>query len=82
MLESVGNIIGLEIYTPEGLFVGVADEVVIDVSSMRASGIYVERANPAVVDEGVSISIPMRWVRGVGDVIILSSFPQRVERPS
>ncbi|MDR3206469.1 MAG: PRC-barrel domain-containing protein [Candidatus Methanoplasma sp.] len=81
MLECVSNIIGLEIYAPNGLFIGVADEIVIDIPSVRAHGIYVEKANPAAVEEGVSISIPMRWVGGIGDAIILNTFPRRVERP-
>ena len=34
MLETISNIKGLEIYTPEGIFVGVVDEVVIDLSTM------------------------------------------------
>lgn len=78
MLETISNIIGLEIYTPDGLFVGVVDEVTINLTTMDAYGLYVEVANPALVDEGVSISIPFSWVRGIGDAVILRTFPARV----
>lgn len=78
MLETVSNIIGLEIYTPDGLFVGVVDEVTIDLPTMGTYGLYVEVANPALVDEGVSISIPFSWIRGIGDAVILRTFPARV----
>ncbi len=78
MWETISNIIGLEIYNPEGIFVGVVDEVVIDLSTMKAYGLYVEKANPTLVDNNVSISIPFSWVRGIGDVVILRTFPDHV----
>ncbi|MDR1690570.1 MAG: PRC-barrel domain-containing protein [Candidatus Methanoplasma sp.] len=75
MLENINNIKGLEIYTPEGIFVGVADEVVIDISEMTVGLLFISDANPVLVDERVSVSIPMRWVQSIGDVIILNRFP-------
>ena len=75
MLENLNNIKGLEVYTPAGIFVGVINEVVIDISKMRASGLFIADANPVLVDENVSISIPMRWVQSIGDVVILNRFP-------
>jgi sporulation protein YlmC with PRC-barrel domain len=75
MLETVNNIKGLEIYTPSGIFVGVVDEVIIDIAEMGANGLFVADANPALVDENVSINIPLRWVQSIGDVIILNRFP-------
>ena len=78
MLETLSNIMGLEIYEPRGLFVGTVDEIVIDVSTMRACGLYVGQANPAIVDEGIAISIPFGWVRGIGDAVILRTFPESV----
>jgi sporulation protein YlmC with PRC-barrel domain len=78
MLETISNIKGLEIYTPEGIFVGVVDEIIIDLSTMKASGLYVEKASPVLVDDNVSISIPFSWIRGIGDVVVLRNFPDRV----
>jgi sporulation protein YlmC with PRC-barrel domain len=78
VLENLSNIKGLEIYDPRGIFVGVADEVIVDIPGMKVHGIFVADANPALVDEEASISIPMRWVQSIGDVIILNTFPRRV----
>jgi sporulation protein YlmC with PRC-barrel domain len=75
MLENINNIKGLEIYTPAGIFVGVVDEVVMDIEGMEAYGLFVADANPVLVDEKASISIPMRWVQSIGDIIILNRFP-------
>ena len=75
MLESLGCIKGLEIYTPGGIFVGAVDDLVIDIAEMRVNGLFVADANPALVDENVSINIPIRWIQSIGDVIILNRFP-------
>ncbi|MDR0522849.1 MAG: PRC-barrel domain-containing protein [Candidatus Methanoplasma sp.] len=81
MLENASEIRGLEVYGPDGVFIGVADELILDILKMRVHGIFVQEANPARVEEGLSISIPMRWVRSVGDIIILNSFPGYVAGP-
>jgi sporulation protein YlmC with PRC-barrel domain len=75
MLETINNNKGLEIYTPGGIFVGVVDEVIISIQNMGVDGLFVADANPVLVDESVSISIPMRWVQSIGDVVILNRFP-------
>ena len=78
MLEEISKIKGLEVYAPNGIFVGYADRFVVEPSDRRVTGIFLESANPVLVDAGVSIKIPYRWVQAVGDVIILNSFPQHV----
>ena len=78
MLEEISKIKGLEVFAPNGIFVGYADKYVIDPNDKRVTGILLESANPVLVDPGVSIKIPYRWVQSIGDVIILSSFPEHV----
>ena len=78
MLEEISKIKGLEVYAPNGFFVGYADRFVIEPSDRRVTGIFLEAANPVLVDKNVSIKIPFRWVQSVGDVIILKSFPNHV----
>ena len=78
MLEEISKIKGLEVYAPNGLFVGFADRYVIDPADKRVSGIFMESASPVLVDPGVSIRIPFRWVQSVGDIIILKTFPEHV----
>jgi Uncharacterized conserved protein len=75
MNENIGKIKNLEIYTPGGIFVGIVDEIILNIPEMRVEGLFVADANPYLVDETVSISIPFRWVQSIGDVIILNRFP-------
>ena len=78
MLEEISKIKGLEVYAPNGLFVGFADRYVIDPADKCVTGIFMDSASPVLVDPGVSIRIPFRWVQSIGDVIILNSFPEHV----
>ena len=78
MLEEISNIKGLEVYTHNGIFLGYADRYVIDPADRRVTGIFMENASPVLVDAGVSIKIPYRWVQSVGDIIILRTFPDHV----
>ena len=80
MLQESGVIIGLDIYTPGGIFVGRADNVVFDVTNKRADSIIVSRPSPVVAEDGVVLGIPYRWVSAVGDVILLKEFPGKVMR--
>lgn len=80
-MEALDNIKGLEIYTPKGIFVGVVDEMIMNITEMKAEALFVKDANPVLVDKNVSISIPMRWIQCIGDVIILNRFPSEVVTP-
>lgn len=78
MLEEARNLIGLEVYTPSGIFVGIVNNLVMDLRNNKVNGLFLEESNPAVADNGVSLNIPFRWVQSVGDIIILKVFPDRV----
>jgi sporulation protein YlmC with PRC-barrel domain len=77
MLEEAGNLIGLEVYTPDGIFVGCVSNLVVDPNSNKVD-VFIDETSPALVDQGISINIPFRWVQSVGDIIILRAFPDRV----
>lgn len=75
METDVTNLIGLEIYTDKGYKLGTVDDVMLDTESQSIYGLYVERTNEGLVEDGVSVLVPYRWVRAVGDVILLKRFP-------
>jgi len=78
MLEEAGNLIGLEVYTPDGIFIGIVNNLVMDLENNKADGIFLDSSSPVVVDHGVPVNIPFRWIQSVGDIIILRVFPERV----
>ena len=78
MLGEVNRIIGLDVYTPQGVFVGVVDNVVLDLSNKKIDGLFVQSPNKELVEKGTAVNIPFRWVQSVGDIIILRVFPKFV----
>lgn len=79
-MEDTGNIRGLEVYTPKAVFLGIVDDLVVDLANMRIDSLYIQKPSPALVEPGTAIAVPFRWVQSVGDVIILNTFPDRVDR--
>jgi len=76
MDDRLSSIKGLEIYSPKGIFIGMVDELIVDMNGMKVDGIFVGDVNPYVAEKDVSIRIPMKWVQSIGDVVILNRFPE------
>ena len=79
MLEEFTSLLGLQIYTNYGVFVGVVNNIIVDIKTHKADSFFVEETNPAIVEASRSITVPYRWVQHVGDIILLKHFPDRVE---
>ncbi|MEM1614254.1 MAG: PRC-barrel domain-containing protein, partial [Thermoplasmatales archaeon] len=59
----------------KGYRLGNVTDVMVDFESQTIYGLYVEKTNDGLVEDGVPVLVPYRWVRAVGDVIILKRFP-------
>ena len=79
MLEEITSLLGLQIYTQYGVFVGVINNVIVDIGKHKAHSLYVEQTNPTLVEDSRSITIPYRWVQNGGDIVLLRHFPEHVE---
>ena len=75
METDVTNLVGLDIFSDRGYRLGTVNDVIVDFDAQTLYGLYVERTNDGLVEDGVSVLVPYRWVRAVGDVIILKRFP-------
>ncbi len=78
MLEEISELIGLQVYTNNGIFLGNVNNLIVDVDNSKVDGIFVSDTNPLLVEDSRPISIPYRWIQCVGDVVILRFFPKRV----
>ena len=78
MLEVLTNLVGRQVYSDKGVYVGVISNVILDLNSKTAEGIFLTETNPNIVDEGVEISIPFRWIQAINDIILLKHFPERI----
>ncbi len=77
MLEESKELLGMSIYTADGLFVGKASAFAVDTDARRIGSIIVEDPNPAVAEKGVILGIPYSWVTAVCDIIVVKKMPGR-----
>jgi sporulation protein YlmC with PRC-barrel domain len=78
MLVEMTEILGRQIYTPDGRLLGEVDNVVVDVDSAKIDGLYVDESSPMLVEDSRPTNVPYRWVSAVNDVVLLKYFPKRV----
>ena len=76
--EEVTSFLKLSVYTREGTYVGHVSNVFIDMDEKHVSSLLVTNTNPSLVEGTVDVAVPYRWVNAVGDIVILSHFPERV----
>ncbi len=78
MLEEASELIGMQVYTPSGVFLGNVNNLVIDVDTRKVDGLFVSESNPLLVEDSKAVNVPFRWIQSIGDVILLKYFPKRV----
>jgi sporulation protein YlmC with PRC-barrel domain len=78
MLEEASELMGLQVYTSSGIFLGNVNNLVIDLDNKRVDGLFVSETNPLLVEDSKAVNVPFRWIQCVGDIIILKYFPKRV----
>lgn len=83
MLIEMTKLVDLKIYTNKGTLVGSIDDLIVDFEHGHVYGLYVERSNADLVENGASISIPYRMVKSIDEIVILKAFPEKVKvRPN
>ena len=78
MEELVTSFVKLPVYTRDGIYVGSVKNVLLDVEQKKVASLLLTKTNPAVIEGAMDVAVPYRWVNAVGDIVILSYFPQRV----
>ena len=78
LLEEVSELIGVQVYTNKGVFLGNVNNLIVDIDSCRVDGLFITDTNPLLVEDSRNIAVPFRWVQSVGDIILLRFFPKRV----
>ena len=75
--QKMTNLVGREVYSNEGIFVGEVADVRLDLVDRRAvTGLALTRVNDELFGDLVTaekgVILPYRWVRAVGDVILVN----------
>ncbi len=73
---------GLNVYTDRGIYIGKVNDVVLEVSEKKVSGLAVSRLNPDMFDTSkTGVVIPYRWVTAVGDVVLIRHVKDQFKKP-
>jgi sporulation protein YlmC with PRC-barrel domain len=78
MLEEISELVGLQVYTHDGIFLGNVNNLVVDIDESQVEGLFIGDTNPLLVEGSRAVSVPYRWIQSVGDIVILRYFPKRV----
>jgi sporulation protein YlmC with PRC-barrel domain len=78
LLEEVSELIGVQVYTNKGVFLGNVNNLIVDIDACKVDGLFITDTNPLLVEDSRNIAVPFRWVQSVGDIILLRFFPKRV----
>jgi sporulation protein YlmC with PRC-barrel domain len=76
--EELTSFLKLPVYTREGTFIGHVRNIFIDMDEKRVSSLLITNTNPAIVEGNVDVAVPYRWVNAIGDIVLLSHFPDKV----
>ncbi len=75
-------LVGREVYSNNGVFVGEIEDVRLDLDHKQVTGLALHQLNMELfsghVDGSQGIMIPYRWVRSVGDVVLINSIVERL----
>jgi len=73
--------VGREVYSNNGVFVGEIEDVRLDIEAETVTGLALENLNSDVfgndMREARGVIIPYRWVRAVGDVVLVNDIVER-----
>ena len=73
--RNLSQLSGLQVYLPNGRLLGVVHDAVVEHASLSCTHLFVTDTPDDLVEGSIHVAIPWRWVRSIGDVVLLRWFP-------
>ena len=73
--RNLSQLSGLRVYLPNGRLLGVVHDAVVEHASLSFTHLFVKDTPDDLVEGSIHVAVPWRWVRSIGDVVILRWFP-------
>jgi len=81
--QEITTLVGREVYSNNGVFVGEVEDVRLDLNQQSVTGLALGELSQELfagrIEAGKGVMIPYRWVRAVGDVILINDVVERLE---
>ena len=77
MKNQITDLIGLKIYSENGMFIGEVDDIILDIDSKRIDALAAGKLNPEVIEikSHKGVKVPYRLVKSISDVIVIRHIP-------
>jgi sporulation protein YlmC with PRC-barrel domain len=83
--QEITSLVGREVYSNNGVFVGEVEDIRLDMEQEVVTGLALGQVNRDLfdsrVDKSKGVLIPYRWVRAVGDVVLVNDIVERLSEP-
>ena len=73
--RNLSQLSGLQVYLPNGRLLGTVHDAVVEHASLSCTHLFVTDTPEDLVEGSIHVAIPWRWVRSIGDVVVLRWFP-------
>lgn len=81
--QEITSLVGREVYSNNGVFVGEVEDLQLNLDAQAVTGLALSELNRDLfnnyVDGAQGVLIPYRWVRSVGDVILINDIIERLK---
>jgi sporulation protein YlmC with PRC-barrel domain len=83
--QEITSLVGREVYSNNGVFVGEVEDIRLDLQKELVTGLALGDVNNELFDARISgsegVIVPYRWVRAVGDIILINDVVERLQDP-
>jgi len=83
--QEITTLVGREVYSNNGVFVGEVEDLRLDMETEAVTGLALGELNRELfrgkLDGASGVILPYRWVRSVGDVVLVSDVVERMKEP-
>lgn len=80
--QEITALVGREVYSNNGVYVGQVEDIRIDFDADRVTGLALHQANNDLFEEYVDshrgVMLPYRWIQAVGDIVIVSDLVEQL----
>ncbi|GAB7008291.1 PRC-barrel domain-containing protein [Halorubrum trueperi] len=84
--QEITSLVGREVYSNNGVFVGEIEDVRLDLDAQAVTGLALAELNRELfagrVEGNTGVIVPYRWVRAVGDVVLVNDVIERLDTGS
>lgn len=81
--QELTSLIGREVYSNNGVYVGSVEDLRLNLEAETVTGLALNDVNDTIfndlVSRGQGVLVPYRWVRSVGDIVIITDTIERLK---